>query len=93
MTERINPPRLSIDITEEQDRKLRELIPWGQKRTVIYCLLDELISFLDCIPVAERGIAIGALTARKLSVLDIIRAREEKKVGRRKKQNGLKEIS
>lgn len=62
-------PRLSIDISEEQDAKLRELVPWGLKKQLFSKVIDELIELLE-----EHGeMAIGALLAGKIRFLDIMK--------------------
>lgn len=68
-------PRLNVDITEEQDSKLRKLIPWGIKHQLFSVIIDELIAILE-----EHGeMAIGAVLAKRISVLDIIRSKERRK--------------
>ncbi len=42
----IRRPRLSIDITEEQDRELCSLIPWGMKTGLFSMIVDDLIRIL-----------------------------------------------
>lgn len=37
------PPRLSIEITPQQDKRLRVLIPWGMRRAVFRRLVDDII--------------------------------------------------
>lgn len=68
-------PRLNVDISEEQDTKLRKLIPWGLKHQLFSVIVDELIQILE-----EHGeMAIGAILAKRISVLEIIRAKEKRR--------------
>lgn len=39
-------PRLSIEITEEQNKALQELIPWGLKNQLFSTIIDQLIPLL-----------------------------------------------
>ena len=36
-------PRLSVEITEEQSRALRDLIPWGLRRQLFQTIVDDII--------------------------------------------------
>lgn len=40
---RKSPPRLSVEITEDQERKLRELLPHGHKVKIFSKIVDQLI--------------------------------------------------
>lgn len=44
---RKSPPRLSIEITEEQEDKLKELIPYGLKKQIFQAMVDDLIVILE----------------------------------------------
>lgn len=67
-------PRLSIELTEEQHKKISALIGWGQQRAVFSVLVDELINLIE-----EHGqLAIGALLSKKVSFLDTLRSKEAK---------------
>ena len=55
-------PRLSIEITEEQNRKLKQLIPWGVKNQLFQLIVDDVIEMIE-----EHGeIIVAAMLARKL---------------------------
>lgn len=70
-----NPrPRLSIEITPEQYKRLNKLIPWGQQRAVYSALTDELISILE----KHGPLAIGAILAGKVKFLSIVEAMEKR---------------
>jgi len=40
-------PRLSIEISEEQQSSLQRLIPWGLKNQVFSTIIDQLIPLLE----------------------------------------------
>ena len=84
--ERLNPPRLTIDLTELQDKKLRDLIPWGQKKALFYTIIDELIFILDALDPMDRGVALSAICAKRISILDLMREGEKKKAKKVKKE-------
>ena len=55
-------PRLSIEITEEQNRKLKQLIPWGVKNQLFQVIVDDVIELIE----KNGEIVIAAMLARKL---------------------------
>ena len=70
---RDNAARLNIEITEEQDRALRELIPWGMKRHLFGAIIDEVIVLLR-----EHGeIAITAIACKKVRFIEILSKKEK----------------
>lgn len=72
--ERFNSPRLNVEITEEQDKALRELIPWGLKHHLFSAIVDEIIEIIR-----EHGeMAITAITCKKVKLLDLFKSREVK---------------
>lgn len=40
-------PRLSIDLTPEQAAKLKQLIPWGIRRTLFSTIIDDFLAKVD----------------------------------------------
>ena len=40
-------PRLSIELTEEQQVKLLKLIPWGVKNKLFSIIVDDVISLME----------------------------------------------
>ena len=55
-------PRLSIELTNEQARKLQRLIPWGLKNQLFQALVDDVIELVE-----EHGeIVIAAIISRQL---------------------------
>ena len=71
----ITPPRLSIDLTEEERLRLNRCIPWGLQRKIFSVMIDSLCSSIE----KHGEFALAAIMTRKMSVLDIIPPKEEKK--------------
>ena len=70
---RNNAPRLNVEITEEQDKALQDLIPWGMKHHLFSAIIDEVIEVLK-----EHGeMAITAIACRKVKFIDILRGKEK----------------
>jgi hypothetical protein len=70
---RDNPPRLNVELTEEQDAALRRLVPWGLKHHLFSAVVDELIALIE-----EHGeIAISAISCRKVKLLDMLKGKEK----------------
>jgi len=70
---RDNAPRLNVEITEEQDKALRDLIPWGMKHHLFSAIIDELIEVLK-----EHGeMAITAIACGKVRFIDIMKGKEK----------------
>lgn len=40
-------PRLSVDLTEEQSKKLRQYIPWGLQKALFSAIIDDIISLME----------------------------------------------
>lgn len=59
-------PRKSINVTEEQLEKLRELIPYGMHNLVFLALIDDLIEALECIGPE----LIGLIVRRQIKLKD-----------------------
>lgn len=66
-------PRLSVELTPDQYKRLSKLIPWGQQRIIISTIVDELIELLE----KHGPMAIGAVLAKKIKFLDILAKKEE----------------
>ena len=75
-----NPrPRLCVDISPKEQKRLQELIPWGLQNAIIRTLVDGMLNLIE-----EFGeVAIALLLTGKISTLDVIKA-VESKVERRK---------
>ena len=68
-------PRLSIEITEEQQKKLLDLIPWGQKKALFSTIIDGVITLIE--KYGQPMIAI--IVSGRLSVAELIDHFERKK--------------
>lgn len=61
-------PRLSVEISEETYRRMRDRIPWGLTSKVMKILLEDLLDLID-----EHGdIILAALINRSLSARHVI---------------------
>ena len=61
-----SPPRLSIEISPEQDQALNQLIPWGVKGQLFRVLIDDMIMMLRKNPDAT----LGAILSKTLTIKD-----------------------
>jgi hypothetical protein len=60
-------PRLSVEITEEQNLKLLRLIPWGVKGALFQSLVDDVIELLE-----THGVTvIAAILSKQLKAGDL----------------------
>ena len=66
-------PRLSIEITEEQNLALQRLIPWGVKNSLFGMIVDDLISMLE----KHGEIVLAAIFSRKLKLKDFPSMKEK----------------
>lgn len=72
MDESPQRPRLSIEITEEQNLALQRLIPWGAKNSLFSALVDDVIELLE-----KHGIVvISAILCKRLKVEDLKSVKE-----------------
>jgi len=65
-------PRLSIEVTEDQQRRLRECIPWGLQRTLFSTIIDDIIDMVE----KHGPMVLAAIIDRK------IKADQYLKIGR-----------
>jgi len=59
-------PRLSIEITEDQNADLKALIPWGVKNALFSIIIDDVIKKLK----AHGTMFIAAVLQRKITLDD-----------------------
>jgi hypothetical protein len=61
-------PRLSINITDEQQQKISRYFPWGTQKKVFGVILNDLLDLCE-----KHGAdkVIGALVARYISLNDV----------------------
>ena len=62
-------PRLSIEITEEQNADLKALIPWGVKNALFSIIIDDVIKKLK----SHGAIFIATVLDRKLKLDDYVK--------------------
>ncbi len=60
-------PRLSIELTEEQNQELIRLIPWGAKNPLFSAIVDDVIELLQ----KNGPIIIAMVLTKKLRVSDM----------------------
>lgn len=75
--EQKNAPRLSQELTEEQRRKLNELIPWGYRTPVFSAIIDNLIEILEGEDRATRKAFLGALVSEKVTLFGTQRNKKD----------------
>ena len=61
--------RLSVMITEEDQIRMRNVIPWGLVSRVMRLLLMQTLDLIE----QHGDIVIGALVSGKLTALDLLR--------------------
>ena len=61
--------RLSIDITEEDQTRMRHLIPWGLMNRIMRILLLQTLDAVE----HHGDIVLGALLSGQLSALDLLK--------------------
>ena len=77
-------PRLSIELTPEQQADLQRLLPWGQKTAFFRPIIEDVIRLLK-----EHGHKfIGAVSSRQISLEDYMYTRtgDKDETGRPKKE-------
>ena len=61
--------RLSIEITEEDQQRMHNLIPWGIMSRMMRLVLVQMLDLLE-----EHGdVVLGALMSGRITVLDLIK--------------------
>lgn len=61
-------PRLSVEITEEQHRKLQNLIDWGLKKHIFNCIIEDLIKMIE-----ENGeVFLAAILSRRIGLRNFL---------------------
>lgn len=61
-------PRLSVDLTPEQQRRLQQLIPWGLRGPFFAILVEDMLNLIE--EHGEKVIAI--MISKKLRPRDVI---------------------
>lgn len=73
MTEVDYRPRLSIEVTEDQQRRLRECIPWGLQRTLFSTIIDDIIDLVE----RHGPMVLAAIIDRKIKADQYLRIGKE----------------
>jgi len=68
----MNRPRLSIEISEEQQQKLKLLLPHGTKKIVFSLIIDDLIEVMDEL---GSGKVIGAFINRDVKLKQLLKTK------------------
>ena len=67
-------PRLSINISLEQKKRLARILEWGVRRRVFSIIIED---FLTVAEDPERGPAfIGGILSRKIHIEDFVRVKK-----------------
>ena len=64
MTE-VYTPRLSIEITEDQNKKLQKFFPHGTKKIVFGQIIEQILALIDKY---GAGTVLGAFMDRQMSI-------------------------
>jgi hypothetical protein len=65
-TNRSEPPRLNVQLREDQFDALRQLLPHGHRKHVFQAIVDDLIALLRAAPDREKAIAF--VIARMMNI-------------------------
>ena len=78
--------RLSIEISEEEQIRMRNLIPWGVVSRIMRLLLIQTMDLVE----RHGDIVLGALVSGKLTSLDLLR-KEDGKDGHKRSKSKYKQ--
>ncbi len=68
MDQEEHKPRVTVDITKEQEVALKEMIPHGLKKRMFGFIIDDMITIMS--DPRKRFIFLGAMAARDLRLED-----------------------
>ena len=74
MSDSFRRPRLSVELTEEQDQKLVHYLDYGMRKAIFGAIVDDLISLIEK---HGAGKIIGLLMERSISLREISRLKLE----------------
>ncbi|OQB08795.1 MAG: hypothetical protein BWY21_01091 [Parcubacteria group bacterium ADurb.Bin216] len=77
--------RLSIEISEEEQIRMRNLIPWGVVSRIMRLLLIQTMDLVE----RHGDVVLGALVSGKLTSLDLLR-KEDSKDGHKRSKSKYK---
>ncbi len=70
----MNKRRLSIEITDEEQIRMHNLIPWGLVSRIMRVLFVQTLDLVE----SHGEIVLGAILSGKLSALDLLRKEDDK---------------
>jgi hypothetical protein len=63
-------PKFTMEITELQQKRLANLIPWGTRRRLITVILDDVLDVIE-----QHGeMVIAALLSKRITIIDLLKA-------------------
>jgi hypothetical protein len=67
-------PRLSVNLTHEEQERMQTLIPWGIQSAIVRTLINGMLNLIE-----EYGeVAIAMLLTGKVGIIDIVRTIERR---------------
>ena len=62
-------PKITVSVTDEEQKRMQSLIPWGIQAAIIRLLINRVLDLIE-----EHGdVVLGALLFGKLTVLDLLK--------------------
>ena len=83
MTDQDFRPRLSVEVTEEQQRKLRECVPWGLQRTLFSTIIDDIIEMVE----KHGPMVLAAIIDRKIKADQYLKIGKEATSGQERNRS------
>lgn len=68
----VAPPRLSVDLTEEQKSRLSNAVPWGLMKPLFQSIVEQIVEIGE--KYGELG--IYAIISKKFSLVEMLRVHE-----------------
>jgi hypothetical protein len=62
-------PRMTVEITEDLQRRMVNTIPWGMRSKVMAILLEDVLDMVDL----HGGIVLAAVINRGLGARDVVK--------------------
>jgi hypothetical protein len=62
-------PRISVEVSEEQQIRFANAIPWGLRSRVLAILVEDLLSLVE----KEGNIVIAALVERAIGIEEVVK--------------------
>jgi hypothetical protein len=74
MNDLFRRPRLSVDITEEQDQKLVQYLDHGMRKVVFGLMIDDLLNLIEK---HGAGKILGLMVERSITLRDVCKLKLE----------------